>query len=515
MLEEPTSCAGNQGTTITIEDLFFNVPVRLKAYKPNDEYNKIFNVLSKYAVHNYRISFTLKKYEENNSIKTHRSKSPIDPIRVIFGNTIANSLMEVATENEGLNFKMNGLISKADYSGAKGQFFLFINHRLVECKPLKKAIFDDIYRTIFNRKCNPFVYVSIEVNPNCIDVNISPTKNEVCFLNEDLIVGAIKDAAEKVLLKTNETKKVYTQQLLPGAQITFEASTSRGDRLYPKDMVRTDPKEQSILKFFHNSDRESSQIISPPRKSRKRDYERTKLTSVKELLAEVQSNSDDGLREQIKILKFVGNVDRSKTLIQCDNFLLMCNNRKFAWHLFYQLSLKDFENFDAIEFEKPLKIEELSMIALELKESQWTEEDGSKEMLASQVEKILVEQKDMLKAYFQISINDKCELESIPMIVSGYVPLFAHLPIFILRLACDVNYDNEKECFKNISTEIANFYSKWSLSPSKDKDFNHIMQHIIFPKIRQSLVPPKKFLTDGTLLKLTSLQQLYKVFERC
>ncbi|KAL7034711.1 hypothetical protein ACKWTF_008070 [Chironomus riparius] len=521
MIGNPTPCAGNQGTSITIEDLFYNVPIRQKTLKSSfDEFAKIFDCIAKYAVHNYKISFTLKKHGENNSIKTQISESPIDIVRVIYGNEVANSLLKVQAGDENLKFKMEGCISNANYSGKKGQFLLFINHRLVESKNLKKAIFDDLYRTVLPNTVQPFIYMSIEIDPRNVDVNVSPTKHEVSFLNEDLIVENIKKEVEAVLLKTNETRKMYTQQLLPGAaNIIFETSFKEKDKIYAKDMIRTDPKSQSIIKFLNQSTESQnvSQIVqsSPEsRKMQKKQIESTRLSSIKELISDVETNCNENLKEQLRNLKFVGNVNRSKSLIQCENILYLCDNRRLGWELFYQLSLKYFENFDVFEFEDPLDIKELAMIGFNLDECSWNEEDGPKENLSDQVAKILLERKEMLQEYFSITITDK-GLESLPIIIPDYAPVFGHLPMFIVRLAADVNYDDEKECFKNICSELATFYSKWSLKESNEKEFDYLMEHVIFPKIQAQLQPPQKFVDDETFLKLTSLQELYKVFERC
>ncbi|KAG1445996.1 hypothetical protein G6F56_009719 [Rhizopus delemar] len=60
--EEPKACAGNNGTQITAEDLFYNVPTRRKALKSaSDEYNRILDVVTRYAVHNSGVSFTCRK----------------------------------------------------------------------------------------------------------------------------------------------------------------------------------------------------------------------------------------------------------------------------------------------------------------------------------------------------------------------------------------------------------------------------------------------------------------------
>lgn len=518
MLDEPKAVAGNQGTTIIIEDLFYNIPIRQKK-SPTEEFGKIFEVVSKYAVHNHSVSFTLKKHGENNSIRTQASPSPVEVIRTIYGNEVANSLLKVTAESEDLKFKMSGFISKADYSGKKGQFLLFINHRLVESKALKKALFEDLYRALLTNSIQPFIYMSIELDPGNVDVNVSPTKNEVTFLNEDMIINEIKKAVEGILLQTNETRKVFVQQLLPGAAQSAAADTSLNkSKPYAKDMIRTDASTQSIVKFLSAESSESpnsSQILSTSFSSKSlKVVESTRLTSVKELLKEIDDNCDEDLKNQIRKLKYVGNADRSKSLIQCENILYICNNRNLAKELFYQESLRKFENYDALAFESALKIQEIARIGFDLKECAWTEDDGSKDELAVQVEKILTGQQEMLKEYFQISINSNGELETLPIIVENYSPLLAHLPMFFIRLATEVNFEDEKECFRGICQELACLYSKWSLA-SDDKSYNYLIEHIVIPKIQKCLIPPTKFANDGTFLKLTSLQELYKVFERC
>lgn len=527
LTEGPTPCAGNQGTTITFDDIFYNSPIRLKTLKfPSDEFQRIFDVTAKYAVHNHQISFALKKFGENNSIKTCPSSSPIDIIRSIYGTTVANSLLHVEFADENLKFSMNGLISKGDYSGKKRHFLLFINHRLVESKSLKKAIFDDIYNTILPNNVQPFVYMSLKMDPMNLDVNVSPTKHEVNFLNEDFIVEKVKEAVEVKLLETNETKKLYTQQLLPGApSVSSEKANEEREKVYAKDMVRTDSKTQTIVKFL-NPDKDDpnlsisrssinvSQIITSPahNKSLKKHKNISKLSSISELRKEITTRCDGGLRDQIGKLKFVGVASETKALVQCENILYLCDTQQLCLELFYQQSVLNFDNFSSFEFEQPLSIRELALIGFDMKECKWEETDGRKEDLAEQVKMILSEQRDILKEYFSITINASGELETLPIIIPSYLPLMAHLPLFIIRLACEVNYEEEKKCFRSIFEELASYYSRFSLISSDNKN---LVEQIIYPEIRKNLSPPEKFLTDGTLLKLTSLQELYKVFERC
>ena len=68
--EKPKPFAGNQGTQVTVEDLFYNVPQRKQILKsPTDEYQKIFDIVSKYSIHNSNVGFVLKKFGEPNALR--------------------------------------------------------------------------------------------------------------------------------------------------------------------------------------------------------------------------------------------------------------------------------------------------------------------------------------------------------------------------------------------------------------------------------------------------------------
>jgi len=522
LIEGPTACAGNQGTIIGIEDLFYNVPIRQKTLKlPSDEFQKIYEVVSKYAVHNHTISFTLKKFNENNSIKTQPSSTPIEAIRVIYGNNIANCLLDVNAADESLKFTMNALITKPDYDGKKGMFLLFINHRLVESKALKKALFDDLYNVLFDVKSQPFIYMSLLIEPSHCDVNVHPTKNEVSFLDEELIIAAIKDAVEAKLMSLNDTRRLYTQQLLPGAsQVLNDKSFEEKDRIYAKDMIRTDAQSQSIVKYLNTSGDENSFAQSLQHcdtlELPKREESKSQLTSISELREAIEKACDAKLREEVEQLKFVGISGTTKTIIQCENTLYITDTQRLCEELFYQMMITQFAHFDCLEMTESMKISELAMIGFDLKEVGWSDEDGSKEQLAKRVESLLMEHREMLKEYFSLAISDDAVLETLPLIIPDYQPLMTQLPVFIIRLATEIDYDSgdEKSCLKAIAVETANFYARLSLTADAE-DLDYLMENVMLPEIRRSLQPPASMLNDGTFMKLTSLQELFKVFERC
>ena len=87
----PVPCAGNQGTVITVENLFYNVATRRKALSSfPEEYAKIAEVVTRYAIHNPTVGFTLKKHGESaTQVRTPHSSTNVNNIRLLFGNDIA------------------------------------------------------------------------------------------------------------------------------------------------------------------------------------------------------------------------------------------------------------------------------------------------------------------------------------------------------------------------------------------------------------------------------------------
>ena len=125
----------------------------------------------------------------------------------------------------------------------------------------------------------------------------------------------------------------------------------------------------------------------------------------------------------------------------------------------------------------------------------------------------------MLAEYFSINIDQEGRLCGIPSIVDGYVPDLDGLPMFLLRLASEVNWSEEEPCFEGIITELAEFCS---IQPAiaerqatvREAHLNDI-QHRIFPWLKRRLLPPHEFASDSSLIQVACLEKLYQIFERC
>ncbi|KAM5314042.1 DNA mismatch repair protein Mlh1 isoform 2-T2 [Glossophaga mutica] len=545
----PKPCAGNQGTQITVEDLFYNISTRRKALKnPSEEYGKILEVVGRYSVHNAGVGFSVKKQGETVAdVRTLPNATTVDNIRSIFGNAVSRELIEVGCEDKTLAFKMQGYISNANYSVKKCIFLLFINHRLVESTALRKAI-ETVYAAYLPKNTHPFLYLSLEISPQNVDVNVHPTKHEVHFLHEDSILERVQQHVESKLLGANSSRMYFTQTLLPNlagpsgevvkaatGETTSSASKS-GDKVYGYQMVRTDSREQKLDAFLQpvskasqpqvtvpedstdpsgarENDEEMQELPAPadvatenqsseqgaakgtpdmaekrgtpsslsnPRKRHREgsdeemveDESRKEmtaactprrriinLTSVLSLREEVNERGHETLQEMLHNHSFVGCVNPQWALAQHQTKLYLLNTTKLSEELFYQILIYDFANFGVLRLSEPAPLFDLAMLALDSPESGWTEEDGPKEGLAEYIVEFLKKKTEMLADYFSLEIDEEGNLIGLPLLIDNYVPPLEGLPIFILRLATEVNWDEEKECFESLSKECAMFYS--------------------------------------------------------
>ncbi|XP_065152161.1 DNA mismatch repair protein Mlh1 [Paramisgurnus dabryanus] len=588
----PKPCAGNQGTLVSVEDLFYNVSTRRKALKsPSEEYSRIVEVVSRYAIHNSGKSFAVKKQGEMVSdVKTLPNASVLDNIRTVFGAAVSRELIEVECEDQKLAFKLKGYISNANYSVKKCILILFINHRLVESSALKKAI-ETVYSAYLPKNTHPFLYLSLEIAPQNIDVNVHPTKHEVHFLHEDCIIESVQKHIESKLLGSNSSRTYFTQTLLPGLSASTsvaKATSSSADsqeRVYAHQMVRTDSKAQKLDAFLQPSvsstaaqsrlektsspptatedvkEPDDSELLdavevlepsvnddpqtvgqspaedAPPRKrphvdKKKEDLTAAalprrriiNLTSVKELREDIEQQTHKGLQELLQNHSFVGSVNPQWTLVQHQTKLYLLNTTKISQELFYQILIYDFGNFGVLRLSNPAPLYDLAMLALDSEESGWTEEDGPKEGLAQYIVDFLKQKSEMMEEYFSLEIDDEGKLVGLPMLLDHYIPAMEGLPMFILRLATEVNWDREKECFRDFAVECSHFYSirkHYTLESDAEEPQDAEMswqwkvEHVLFKALRSLFSPPKHFSEDGSVLQIASLPDLYKVFERC
>jgi len=223
---KPSKCAGVPGTTITVEDLFYNVPQRLRALKSaGEEYGKVLEVVQKYAIHySGRVGFTCKRAGVHSpDLHTLPSTSIRDNISKIYGADVGRELVEFIADQpqagEGEDVlavfqAFKGMVTNPNFHRKKGEFLLFINGRLVESSVLKRTL-DSCYADCLPKGGHPFVYLSLELPLENVDVNVHPTKREVQFLHEDEINDALARTLKRLLMGGNESRSFETMKVRP------------------------------------------------------------------------------------------------------------------------------------------------------------------------------------------------------------------------------------------------------------------------------------------------------------
>ena len=133
LLSEPKGSAGNQGTQLTVQDLFYNVIARKKALKNvTEEYNRILTVMQAYAVHHPTCAFQCKKQSASSfDLSTPSNSSVLNNLSFLFGNSIGKNLIHVLENNQKLHFSISAYISNSSYNSKKFQLLLFINSKHV------------------------------------------------------------------------------------------------------------------------------------------------------------------------------------------------------------------------------------------------------------------------------------------------------------------------------------------------------------------------------------------------
>ncbi len=188
----------NQGTIMTVRDLFYNTPARYKFLKKDyTEAGYIEDIVSKMALIHSDIAF---KYVNSKKviIQTSGDGNIINAVYSVYGKDIAKNVIPFETEFE--NIKVYGVAGKADTarSNRSNQIF-FVNGRYIKNKTMSSAV-ENAYQTVAPAGKFPFVVVDVEVNTELVDVNVHPTKTEVRFSDESLIYRAVYNAIRSTVL---------------------------------------------------------------------------------------------------------------------------------------------------------------------------------------------------------------------------------------------------------------------------------------------------------------------------
>lgn len=494
LVGRPEPYALDKGTQIIIRDLFFNNPCRRKALcNFGPLFRSCFDVTVKYALHYRDVEFMLKS--ENTVFRANGKSGYLDIFKALLKNSdIRDIEFSEVTKREKEFCKFSGIVSNCKYTLKTKELVLFINGRLVE-SPELTSLLKNVYNQFHPKYVSYFVYLSIELNPKAIDVNVHPCKQVVKFRNQVEIFTEIQQAITEVLSQSNSSK------VIPFKEIEVSQLPRKPA---PKTQIRETPSVP--LEWF---------IEQKPLQSLKEPEEH--LDSIQQLTQEISSgDSQDILNNSI----FIGCLSKTNSLIQYKNELYMIDMQRLLMCMTYQDILENFSRFPSFQIvSSDLLISDLLNIAFKNTDLYDPDTDPPTHVLTEKFTALIGSKADMLLDYFSIRIQDGkiCE---IPVVVSQLlVPDINNLPEFILRLCADVCWKNEKNCLHKICELLAWFYSKvpdsWQVTENCF-DYEYHYKNTLFPYLRGRVKTDPRYLAlNNGLHRIVSTVELYSIFERC
>jgi DNA mismatch repair protein MutL len=190
---------GNIGTTITVRDLFFNVPARRKFLRTvNTEGRYINEIIAKVALSRPEVHFSLTNNDKE-IVNTPGNSDLKDTIAALYGKNVSQELLAVDYADNGI--KITGFIGKPTVlKGTRQWQSIFVNGRIINNRMISKAI-DHAYQSQIPKSGFPFAVIKLEMDSNTIDINVHPQKSEIKFGDEGAVYRVVYHALTDALTK--------------------------------------------------------------------------------------------------------------------------------------------------------------------------------------------------------------------------------------------------------------------------------------------------------------------------
>lgn len=254
-----------QGTEITVRELFYNTPARLKYMKTiQTELGHISDLIYRLALSYPSIAFTL-KHNEHTLLQTIGNGDLLQVIASVYGVQTAKGMLQV--KGGHLDFEVEGYIGKPELTRSnRNAMSWMINGRYVRSFPLNQAILR-AYHTFLPINRYPMLVLHVTMHPSLVDVNVHPAKLEVRFSKEAELCAFIEETVKQLLHKQRlipeaAPKKAKVRTYVEQAELQWEAAetiaANQEKQLKPMGalVIESDPSSTTQLE---KEDQEQSQ----------------------------------------------------------------------------------------------------------------------------------------------------------------------------------------------------------------------------------------------------------------
>lgn len=243
------------GTIISVSELFFNTPARLKHMKSlYTELANITDYMNKLALSRPDIRFVLKN-NDNVILRTDGSNNLLKVIQSIYGNDVTRKMISVKGENN--DYEITGYVSLPEvHRSSRNNMITIVNGRVVRNLDINRTI-NDSYHSYKPDNRYPITVLNINVDPSVIDVNIHPTKMDIKFSKIDTLLELIKEVILDAITDKNLIPEVQIKKEKPKREeIRFDL-----ERFSSKPKVEIVPEEEIIVNDSIYEDEDTGDVV--------------------------------------------------------------------------------------------------------------------------------------------------------------------------------------------------------------------------------------------------------------
>jgi len=193
----PVGCPA--GTTVEVQDLFYNVPARRKYLKTEaTEFSHVSTVVTNYALANPDVAVTLE--HDGRELFATTGGSLREAVMSVYGREVAENMIPVEEDGDGPLQAVSGLVSHPETNRSSREYLsTFVNGRYVTASTVRKAVVDAYGGQLAGDRY-PFAALFLAVDPATVDVNVHPRKREVRFADDEGVGEQVRSAVESALL---------------------------------------------------------------------------------------------------------------------------------------------------------------------------------------------------------------------------------------------------------------------------------------------------------------------------
>lgn len=342
-ITEVTETGCPKGTSITVENLFYNTPARLKFMKkPQTEASYIEELLGKLILANPQVSVRFIK--DGREIFYSKGDGDLkSAVYCVYGRTIAENIIEVDYERDGV--KINGCIGNPNIAKPTLKYETFcVNGRICRTKTLVSALEYGYFQKIAQGK-HPFCAVNIGIDYSLCDVNIHPQKAEVKFSDEGLIYRVLSEAVSNALNSELYVRHTEPQKIV---RPEYRASEPTGtqENIFGKTVQTEPPKKEEYNVPFKNIEsfmvlkEKDKQQAEQPEFSKPRFTETVIEIPIREESQPPVSDIPEPKKEdkaQIPPYRIVGQVFKTYIIIETDEEMLMLDQHAAHERMNYEM----------------------------------------------------------------------------------------------------------------------------------------------------------------------------------